>query len=178
MCIPVLRGAGAIHHARCGGARTRDGLHRQNFEVRGLRERLRFHCGRAALFSRQTIQERPEALQELQSQARIGRRRGSLRDANRLFGVWDGNNGAIQTDTGPSRPLQAVLSAKANAPGQLNPRNQFRLCAPALEFPCIVAITTQDLRSARHARISSSSVRFAVGGGGFRGPSIAPEPVS
>jgi hypothetical protein len=114
---------GAMHHARCGEARTRDGLRRQKLEVRGLRERFCFHSWGATFLSRQTIQKRPEALQELQGKARIGIRRGSLRDANRLFGMRDGDYCAVQADAGAPRPLQAVLSAKEDAAGELARRS-------------------------------------------------------
>jgi hypothetical protein len=124
--MPVSHQAGAIHHARCGGARTRDGLRRQNSEVRGLRERFRLHGRRATLFSRQTIQERSEALQELQGETRFGFGRGSLRDANRLFGVRNRDDGSVQAYAGAPRPLQAVLPAEADAAGELTPQRWFR----------------------------------------------------
>jgi hypothetical protein len=86
------------------------GIHRQSLEVQRLRRRVYFHGGRAVVFPRQTIQERPQALQAVQSQACARRPACALGDANHLLGVRGRNDGALQADTGPAGTLPVVLS--------------------------------------------------------------------
>ena len=55
-----------------------DGIPGQDVEVHRLRQRLRLYCRRAIILLRQTIQERTQALQDLQGKANIRSRSGSL----------------------------------------------------------------------------------------------------
>jgi hypothetical protein len=85
------------------------GIHRQNIEVQRLRRRVCVHGGRAVVFPRQTIQERPQALQTVQGEACARGPARALGDADDLFGVQSGDDGALQADTGPACALQVVL---------------------------------------------------------------------
>jgi hypothetical protein len=102
------------------------GIRRSATYLCRLRWRVHLHCGRATLLLRQTIQERPQALQALQvearsfaspwSQCRLRSCSGwhlAHRDAHHLLGVRDRNHSSLQANTGTTRAVQGLLLHEA-----------------------------------------------------------------
>jgi hypothetical protein len=85
------------------------GFHRSHIEVYRLRRRVRIHGRRAGFLPRQAIQERSQALQAVQGEARERGRTGSFRDADRVFGVQDGDDGSVQADAGQTCAVPLVF---------------------------------------------------------------------
>ena len=78
-----------------------------------LRRRVRIHGRRAGLLQRQTIQERPQALQAMQGEARQRRPQGTFGDPDNLFGVRRGDHGSVQAYAGQAGTLPLLLPEAA-----------------------------------------------------------------
>ena len=99
---------------------TLNGIPGQGTEVRRLWNRFYFHGRGATVFSRQTVQERAQTLQGVQSEACFGAWRGTRArrqqyvreggNSHHVFAMREGNHGALQADSGPSRFLPGVFS--------------------------------------------------------------------
>src|SRR6185503_15428375 len=77
------------------------GISGSGVEVYGLRNRIRIHRGRTTVLLSKGLQERAEALPQLQSETAEWRREGRWpwkgRNFRRMFAMWPRNNGAFQT---------------------------------------------------------------------------------
>jgi hypothetical protein len=108
------------------------GIHRSSFEVRRLRRRICVYRGRAGLFLRQTIQERPQALQAMQGQAGARYSAGAAGDADHVLGVRHGDHGSFQTHPGPAGAVPHLLPeagpGAAFRVSQLNPNSRESSC--------------------------------------------------
>jgi len=101
-----------------------NGIPGQDSEVHRLWHGFRVHSGWTAVLPRQVIQERAEALQELQRQAggspwsRITRAvAGSLvyenGDPDKLLAVWERDHGSVPAHARTAGTVSWVLSARA-----------------------------------------------------------------
>ena len=95
------------------------GIYRQSFDVQRLRSRVCLYRRRAAFFPRQAVQERTQALQAVQGEARSRRLQGAPGDPNQLLAVRRGNDGSLQ-----AHPRQAgvvpLLLQTTNGPTRAN----------------------------------------------------------
>jgi len=102
------------------GSASSNGIPGQSIEVRGLWYGVRVYSWRTVVFPRQTIQERTEALQELQGQAgcRAGRWNSGpyVRedgDADELLAVRQRDNSAVPADPRATGVVPRMLSASS-----------------------------------------------------------------
>ena len=90
-------------------------------ELRGLWGRVRLDGRRTAFFRRQELQERAEALQGLQGQARgapggrCGDRSRARRNHDQLLGLRQGNDRAVPADAGPAGVLPGMLPVSGSS---------------------------------------------------------------
>jgi hypothetical protein len=97
------------------------GIPGQSSKVHRLQRRFHLHSGRAGLFLRQEVHQRPQALQAMQGQARQRRSEGASRNTDLLFRVRYGHDGAFQADPGKTRPVPILFPEAA---GQSAPRGR------------------------------------------------------
>ena len=89
------------------------GVHRSSIEVHRLRRRVRVHGRRTAILQRQAVQERPQALQAVQGEARHRRPQGSFRDPDYLFGVRHRDHGSVQAHPGQAGAMPFLFPETA-----------------------------------------------------------------
>ena len=90
-----------------------DGIYRSRFEVHRLWRGFHFYRRRADFLSRQTVQERPKALQAVQGEACSRINSCSHGDPNHLCGVRNRDYRPLQADTGQACALPYLLSKAA-----------------------------------------------------------------
>jgi hypothetical protein len=89
------------------------GIQRSNIEVSGLRRRFCVYRGRASIFPRQAIQERPQALQAVQGEAQSRVAQSAAGDADKLLRVRHGNYSPVQAHAGPAGAVPFMLPEAA-----------------------------------------------------------------
>ncbi len=89
------------------------GIPGQSSQVRRVRSRFCLYRRRAALFLRQEIHQRPQALQAMQSKAHRRRAQGSTGDAHHLLGLRNGDDGTVQAHPGQAGSVPLLFSKAA-----------------------------------------------------------------